>query len=74
MLARVMEHLSTFSDRDQEVIAMRYGAGFQNKEIAQILGLSENHVAVNIHRTLKKLRDALDSEYSTGTGKRDNHA
>lgn len=50
---------------DQEILSLRYGAGLDNGEIADALGISHNAVAVRLHRALKRLREAvrtMDSE------------
>ncbi len=57
-----LKALSTLPQREQEIVALRYGAGFGNKEIAALTGLTENHVAVQLHRTLKKLRQKLEPQ------------
>jgi RNA polymerase sigma-70 factor (ECF subfamily) len=44
---------------DQEILSLRYGAGLDNGEIAETLGISTNAVAVRIHRALKRLRKTV---------------
>jgi RNA polymerase sigma-70 factor (ECF subfamily) len=46
---------------DQEVLSLRYGAGLDNGEIAEALGISANAVAVRLHRALKRLKKAVDA-------------
>lgn len=46
---------------DQEILSLRYGAGFGNAEIAESLGISANAVAVRLHRALRRLKDAVQS-------------
>lgn len=55
-LARVREALSTLSEREQEIIRLRFGGGLGNQEIAQVLRLRPGHVAVLLYRALRKLR------------------
>jgi RNA polymerase sigma factor (sigma-70 family) len=52
----VLRALATFPEREQEVIALRYGASLAVQEIARIMGLSENNVSVLLHRTIEKLK------------------
>lgn len=59
-IERVLRHLETLSEADREVIALRYGAGLTNPEIAEVTGMSLNYVAVRLHRAIKKLRDTLN--------------
>lgn len=61
-LARVQEALKTLSDREQEIIRLKFGGGLGNQEIAQIVRLRAGHVAVILHRALRKLRDRLAQE------------
>jgi RNA polymerase sigma factor (sigma-70 family) len=54
--------IADLPEPEQAVVALRYGAGLSNPEIAQITNLTPNHVAVRLHRALKKLRAALAAE------------
>ena len=49
--------LSSESERD--IIALRYWADLSNKEIAEITGLTANHVGVVLFRALEALRKKL---------------
>jgi RNA polymerase sigma-70 factor (ECF subfamily) len=44
---------------DQEVLSLRYGSGLTNAEIAEHLKISNNAVAVRLHRALKRLQTAV---------------
>lgn len=46
----------------QEMLVLRYVDEFSPKEIAQILGKSENLVSVTLHRALSQLRKILPHE------------
>jgi len=50
----------TLRKADQEILSLRYGAGLDNGEIAEHLRISNNAVAVRLHRALKRLRSAVD--------------
>jgi RNA polymerase sigma factor (sigma-70 family) len=58
----LMRHLYTLPELERDLIALRYGGGFTNREIADLTGLTESNVAVKLHRTLKKLRAALEAD------------
>ena len=45
--------------REQELVALRYGADLTARQIAQLLGLSTNTVEVALHRALARLRRHL---------------
>lgn len=52
--------IATLSPRDQELIALRYGADLTASQIAVVLDLRENTVEVALHRALNRLRDLLE--------------
>lgn len=53
--------IATLEERDQELIALRYGADLKARRIAEILGMSTNAVEVALHRALARLRETLDA-------------
>jgi RNA polymerase sigma factor (sigma-70 family) len=53
---RLDRYLSELSDRDREVIGLRYAAGLSHREIGNLLSISESNVAQIVHRALLKLR------------------
>jgi len=57
----VLSHLEDLSEREKEVIALRYGAGLSNAEIASMLELSGNHIAVLHNRAIEKLREKAEA-------------
>jgi len=42
--------------RDQEILALKYGAEASNRAIADLLGLSESNVGTIVHRAVAELR------------------
>jgi RNA polymerase sigma-70 factor (ECF subfamily) len=59
---RALQHLSKLPDAYCEVLTLRYVESLTPKEIAGIIGESENVVSVRIHRGLKKLKTLLEPE------------
>lgn len=59
---RAVAQLKKLPDLYREALTMRYIDGLSPKEIAGMLGESENVVSVRIHRGLKKLNDALTAQ------------
>lgn len=53
--------LTGLSDKDRELLAMRYGADMKAAQIARVLEQSTNSVEVALHRALRRLRDVLDA-------------
>lgn len=54
--ARLSVLLARLTDRDRELVALKYGAGLSNRTIAGLTGLSESNVGVILHRALQLLR------------------
>ena len=59
-LARLAMLTARLSDRERELIALKYGAGVNNRLIAQLTGLSESNVGTILHRTVQALRSEWD--------------
>jgi RNA polymerase sigma factor (sigma-70 family) len=55
------EAIATLDERDQELLALRYGADLGARRIAEILGLRTNTVEVALHRALARLRYLLEA-------------
>lgn len=53
------ELLSALDEKQRDVILMRYVDDLTPKEIAEILGESENIVSVRLHRALKKVKTLI---------------
>jgi RNA polymerase sigma-70 factor (ECF subfamily) len=51
--------LATLSQRDREVVALRFGGDLTGPEIAQMLGLSLANVQQILSRSLRRMRDEL---------------
>ncbi len=52
--------LRGLSNRERDIIGLRFSSGLTNRAIARMIGLSESNVAVILFRALRKLRQALD--------------
>jgi RNA polymerase sigma-70 factor (ECF subfamily) len=65
-IQRLLNGTQTLRKADQEVLSLRYGAGFDNAEIAEHLNISNNEVAVRLHRALKRLKDSVTETASNG--------
>lgn len=55
-LAHLAKLSALLSDRQRELIALKYGATLNNRLIAQITGLSESNVGTVLQRAVEKLR------------------
>jgi RNA polymerase sigma-70 factor, ECF subfamily len=56
----VLSHINKLDSKYKDVILMRYVNDYSPKEIAKILGESENAVSVRINRGLKKVQEMLN--------------
>jgi RNA polymerase sigma-70 factor, ECF subfamily len=59
---RLLAALPCLSPRQRDLLALRYASGLSNAHIAALTGLSENLVAVSLHRALQSLRSQLHAE------------
>jgi len=55
-LARLGRLLEGCSERERELVALRYGAGLTHRAIARLTGLTESNVGTILHRTVADLR------------------
>jgi len=56
------ESLASLSERDREIIQLRFFGRLTNREIAEVLELNEKTVSVIILRTLQKLKTRLQTQ------------
>jgi RNA polymerase sigma-70 factor (ECF subfamily) len=63
--ARALSLVTELPDQYREVIVFRYLDGLSPKEIAALIGESENAVSVRLHRGLKRLRHLLEVPHKT---------
>lgn len=64
-LARLAAVMQLLSQRDQEVVALKYGADLTNREIARLTDLSESNVGTLLHRAVRELRSGWESRESS---------
>lgn len=58
--------LAALSDRQREVVVLRYFEGCSTRETARILGCREGTVKSHLHRALDAMRQVLDADSGTG--------
>lgn len=61
-LARLAALTAGLPEREQELIALKYGAGVSNRDIAQLTGLSESNVGTILHRVVQTLRSQWEGQ------------
>jgi RNA polymerase sigma-70 factor (ECF subfamily) len=55
-LSRLASLMRDLAARDRELIALKYGAGITNREIASLTGLTESNIGSILHRLVQHLR------------------
>jgi RNA polymerase sigma-70 factor (ECF subfamily) len=58
-IQRLLNGTQKLRKADQEILSLRYGTGLDNAEIAEHLNISNNAVAVRLHRALKRLKESV---------------
>ncbi|MCX6089441.1 MAG: sigma-70 family RNA polymerase sigma factor [Candidatus Atribacteria bacterium] len=58
----LLQALGQLSDREQNIVALKFWSGLTNRQIAELTGLSESHVGVLLYRAMKRLRNILVGE------------
>lgn len=59
---RLQAALATLSEREQEIVRLKFGGGLGNQEIAGVMRLRAGNVAVILYRALRKLRARLEEQ------------
>lgn len=62
-IVRLSALLSQLAERERELIAFKYGAGLNNREIARLSHLSESNVGVILYRVVERLRDEMEDHH-----------
>lgn len=59
---RVLEAVAGLSERERDLVGLRFGAHLSYREIAALTGLTESNVSVILYRAVKRLRAKLEDE------------
>ena len=59
---KVLQHIDQLPEREQDILALRFGAELPHDEIARTLGLTSGNVRVLYSRALEKLQQLLQDE------------
>jgi RNA polymerase sigma-70 factor, ECF subfamily len=63
LIERVRELIPTLGEAEQTALTLRYIDGLSPRDIAQILGVSENVASVRIHRAVEHLKKTVKERY-----------
>jgi RNA polymerase sigma-70 factor, ECF subfamily len=61
----LMEALGSLQERDQHILHLRFFAGLEPQEIADVMGISANHASVLVYRAVGKLRQVMQHSRSS---------
>jgi RNA polymerase sigma factor (sigma-70 family) len=62
----LLQALARLSDRERDILGLKFAARLNNRQIAAAVGLSESNVGVIIYRSLHKLREHLEAASRAG--------
>lgn len=54
--------LNVLDTRERNIVALKFGGNLKNKEIAEVLDMTESNVGVTLYRTMKKLKNEMERE------------
>ena len=61
--SEILAAVFQLGERERDLISLKFAAGFTNRRIAEVTGMTENHVAVVLFRAIRRLRQILDQNY-----------
>lgn len=57
---QLLDAVQSLSEREQDIIALKFTSGLTNRRIAEIMDLRESNVGVILYRAIRKLRAMLE--------------
>ncbi|MDR3574200.1 MAG: sigma-70 family RNA polymerase sigma factor [Anaerolineaceae bacterium] len=60
---QLSKSLRTLKDSERDLLGLKYNTGLNNRQIAELTGLSEQNVGVILFRSIKQLRKLMDDPY-----------
>ncbi|HEY3323117.1 MAG TPA: sigma-70 family RNA polymerase sigma factor [Planctomycetota bacterium] len=60
--ARLQRQIAVLPEIERDVIALKFTDGLSNTQIAELLGITPNHLGVLLHRALTKLKHAMSAD------------
>jgi RNA polymerase sigma-70 factor (ECF subfamily) len=71
--ARLSVLLAGLPERERDLLALKYGAELNNREIARVTGLSESNVGTILYRTVHNLRAEWQAQAEQARNERRSH-
>jgi RNA polymerase sigma factor (sigma-70 family) len=63
--AQLLEALPRLTERERDLLGLKYAWDLKNNQIASLTGIHEGNVAIILHRAINHLRTLLDSDIPT---------
>jgi RNA polymerase sigma factor (sigma-70 family) len=57
----LLKAISQLTEREREIIALKYTVGLTNRTISTMTGLKENHIATIVFRAVQRIRAHMES-------------
>lgn len=61
-VAQLLQGVASLSERDQEIITLKFAGRLKNKEIGEIINMKEKTVSVALLRAMRRLRQQMIKE------------
>jgi len=59
--SRLLLAVAHLTERERDILGLKFGAGLTNRNIGELVGLSESNVGVILYRAVRRLRAELSS-------------
>jgi RNA polymerase sigma factor (sigma-70 family) len=58
----VLRAVARLNEREREIVALKFGGGLNNRQIAALTGLTSANVGIILYRTMKQLKVTLETQ------------
>ena len=58
----LIKAMTALRDKERQILSMKFATGLKQREIAEILNISESNVKVTAHRALNKLKKHMEED------------
>lgn len=60
--ASVLRAVARLNDREREIVALKFGGSLNNRQIAELTGLTPSNVGIILYRSMKQLKATLETQ------------
>ena len=60
--ADLLAAIQQLSERERDLLGLKFSGRLTNRQIAELTGLSESHIGVILYRAIRRLREELSGE------------